>query len=164
MFQETVSKISRDFLLSNCPPARPALPVLTASSTRRCALGGLILFIFLITATASAEVGQASYYTIKSCQREGCSGVWTASGERYNEKDFTCALRSHKFGEFYRVTNLENGRSIIVRHNDYGPSKRLSKRIIDLTPAAFQELGGGTKGLIEVQVEKLKCGERVIVE
>ena len=55
MFQETVSKISRDFLLSNCPPARPALPVLTASLKKRCALGGFILFIFLITATAFGE-------------------------------------------------------------------------------------------------------------
>lgn len=82
----------------------------------------------------------------------------TANGERYDERKMTCALRSRKFGKSYRVTNLANGRSVIVRHNDYGPGKKPAGRgvVIDLSPAAFDALGGKRGenwGEIKVKVE-----------
>ena len=125
----------------------------------------LILAVILATmplhGAFGAETGIATFYTVKSCQREGTSGIYTANGERYDEGKLTCALRSRDWGGLYRVTNLANGRSVIVRHNDYGPGKRPTARgvIIDLSPKAFDDLGGKrgeTWGEIKVKVERIK--------
>lgn len=88
--------------------------------------------------------GLATYFTARSCQLEGNSGVYTASGERFVESALTCALPHRQFGGWYKVTNLDNGRTVIVRHNDLGPGRgpRSKGVIIDLTPAAFDQLGG----------------------
>lgn len=103
--------------------------------------------------------GFATYYTVKSCQREGTSGVWTASGERYDERSLTCALPHHRFGKTYKVTSLTTGRSVVVRHTDFGPGRGSQRRgnIIDLTPKAFSELNNGNlkDGRIAVSVEAL---------
>jgi rare lipoprotein A len=119
------------------------------------------MWIVLLVAClgAIAEEGDASYYTEESCKREGTSGVYTANGERFNEKAFTCARRSRAWGTEWKVTNLENGRSIIVRQNDFGPGKGPAAKgvIIDLTPTAFEALGGKLKkGKVKVKVELYK--------
>ena len=108
--------------------------------------------------TCIAIEGLASWYSEESCKREGTSGVWTASGERFDEEGLTCALPSHHFGKKYKVTNIQNGRSVVVRHNDYGPSKWLVKkgRIIDLSKGAFRRLAPLHKGLLKVRVEREK--------
>jgi len=105
--------------------------------------------------------GIATFYTVESCQKEGTSGVYTASGEKYNESGMTCAIRSRAWGTYYKVTNISNGKSVICRLNDFGPGKKATNRgvIIDLTPAAFDELGGKrgkTWGEIKVTVEEVK--------
>ena len=123
-----------------------------------------IAFIGLVMALYAPFVygqGVATFYTVASCKREGTSGVFTASGERYIEGKMTCALRSRDFGGLYRVTNKANGRSVVVRHNDYGPGKGPTKRgvVIDLSPASFDALGGRrgeTWGEINVSVERIK--------
>lgn len=100
--------------------------------------------------------GTASYYTARSCKREGTSGIWTASGERYNENALTCATRDKSlFGKYIKVTNLDNGKSILVRVNDFGPNKRLflKGRIIDLSKRAFSKLDNLKKGVIKVNIE-----------
>lgn len=111
--------------------------------------------------------GEASWYSSESCRREGTSGVWTASGEPYFENDLTCALRRRDFGHFYRVTNLDNGKFVVVKHNDFGPSRgwydrrrgvyhNLSGRVIDLSKGAFQKLADTRHGVIRrVKVERL---------
>lgn len=111
-------------------------------------------------AHASEMFGKATFYTVASCQAEGTSGVWTASGEAYDESALTCAVRSREWGTKYRVTNLENGKSVIVRHNDYGPGRKPTARgvVIDLTPRAFDALGGKrgkTWGEMNVHVERM---------
>ena len=124
----------------------------------------LTLVILALNSSASEEkIGLATYYTTKSCQREGTSGVFTANGERFNEQDFTCAMRSRKWNSRFKVTNLENGKSIEVRTNDYGPNARCAKRgvIIDLTPAGWEALGlkpigaKNGRGEVKVKVEEL---------
>lgn len=109
---------------------------------------------------AETVQGIATFYTVKSCQKEGTSGVYTASGQKYDEGKLTCALRSRDWGGQYKVTNLSNGKSVIVRHNDYGPGRGPTKRgvVIDLSPKAFDALGarrGETWGEIKVKVERL---------
>lgn len=118
----------------------------------------VVILMMLFSPVVQANQGIATFYTIKSCQREGTSGVFTASGEKYDESKLTCALRSRDFGKLYRVTNLANGKSIVVKHNDYGPGKRPSSRgvVVDLSPAAFDALGGkrgDTWGEIKVRIE-----------
>lgn len=100
--------------------------------------------------------GTASYYTFKSCKKEGTSGVWTAYGERYDERALTCATRNRSlFGRHIKVTNIENGKSVIVRVNDFGPNKKLFRkgRIIDLSKGAFVEIADLKKGVIKVKIE-----------
>lgn len=101
-----------------------------------------LLMLLPFSATASAETGIATWYSIASVKAEGNSGI-TASGEKFNEALHSCAMRSRNFGKRYRVTNLKTGEEIVCRHNDYGPGKAQAKRgiLIDLTPAAFDELG-----------------------
>lgn len=112
----------------------------------------------LSISTVYANNFTASYYTVKSAQREGTSGVWTASGERYDENAMTCAMRTREWNQRWKVCNLNNGKCIEVRNNDYGPNKKLhdSGRIVDLSKGAFLKIADLDKGIINVSVEKIK--------
>ena len=65
-------------------------------------------------ATAHAETGVASVYAY--------DGEKTASGERANPRALTAAHRTLPFGTTVKVTNKKNGRTVVVRINDRGPS------------------------------------------
>jgi putative cell wall-binding protein len=81
--------------------------------------------------------GEASWYG------PGFHGNTTASGETFDRNALTAAHRTLAFGTRVRVTNLENGRQVIVRINDRGPYH--GGRVIDLSERAAQEIGmGGT--------------------
>lgn len=116
---------------------------------RECLIRVILLFIVVqglsvaLPSVVSAQSGLATYYTAASCRQEGNSGVYTASGERYDESAFTVALPRRTFGNNYRITNPSTGKTIIVRHNDFGPGRRPRRRgvIADLTPAAYDALG-----------------------
>lgn len=82
--------------------------------------------------------GVASYYANRF------NGQRTASGERYYSDKLTAAHRRLPFGTKVRVTNLKNGRSIIVKINDRGPHHR--GREIDLSRKAFKYLANGHGG------------------
>jgi rare lipoprotein A len=94
--------------------------------------------------TTSSQSGMASYYGSES-------GSQTASGQRFNPNAMTAAHRTLPFGTKVRVTNKNNGKSVIVTINDRGPFIR--GRIIDLTPAGARALG--FSGLAKVTVEVL---------
>ncbi len=91
------------------------------------------------------EIGLASYYS------DEFTGRKTASGEIYNPDDFTAAHPSLPFGVKIKVTNLENGREVVVRVNDRGPF--VQKRIIDLSKSSAQALGFINKGVVLVKIE-----------
>jgi len=116
------------------------------------------LLMICFCGVCRAETGQASWYSVESCQREGTSGVWTASGEAFKNEGLTCAMRSRDFGKYYKVTNLNNGKSVIVKHNDFGPNKKLHKqgRIIDLSKRAFASIANLKQGIINVKVDEVK--------
>lgn len=90
---------------------------------------------------APAETGRASWYEL--------SGA-TASGEEMDAAALTAAHPSLPLGSHARVTNLENGRVVVVRINDRGPYAR--DRIIDLSKAAAAELGMVEAGVARVSV------------
>src|SRR5579864_7125813 len=78
------------------------------------------------------QIGTASWYG------ENFDGKPTASGEPYDMYDMTAAHLKLPMGSYVRVTNLHNGRSVIVRVNDRGPV--VPGRIIDLSYGAAQAL------------------------
>ncbi len=96
------------------------------------------------------QYGYASWYGGKFHGRK------TANGETYNMFAMTAAHRTLPFDTWVRVTNLENGRSVVVRINDRGPFKDKKKRIIDLSLGAAKELDMLEAGLVEVRLEILR--------
>ena len=99
------------------------------------------------TAQGYHERGRASWYGKKFHGRK------TSSGEPYNMFALTAAHRSLPIPTYLRVSNLENGRSCIVRVNDRGPFH--SERIIDLSYAAAVKLGMLSHGEVAVEVEAI---------
>ncbi|MDH1007750.1 septal ring lytic transglycosylase RlpA family protein [Pseudomonas nicosulfuronedens] len=91
--------------------------------------------------------GTASYYG------KAHHGKRTASGERFNQNALTAAHRTLAFGTRVRVTNLDNGRSVVVRINDRGPFGR--GRIIDVSKAAAEQLNMLRSGTARVRLEGL---------
>lgn len=109
-----------------------------------------------VTATPNTPViktGKASWYSRHS------PGIRrrTANNELFDDTALTCAMWGVPFHQMVKVTNLSNGKSIVVRVNDRGPHRRFVSRgrVIDLTKEAFRKLGFLKKGLINVQVELL---------
>jgi len=75
----------------------------------------------------------------------------TASGEKFNDQELTCASWDFPFGEKLLVIDTLNGKWVVCRVNDRGPGKRL-RREIDLTKAAFRRIASTGRGLIIVAV------------
>lgn len=94
------------------------------------------------------ETGIASWYG------PGFHANQTANGEIYDENDLTAAHKTLPMPSLVRVTNLENGRSLVVRINDRGPF--VNNRIIDLSRRSAQLLGIEQKGTAKVRVQVLK--------
>ncbi len=93
------------------------------------------------------EKGHASWYGTKFHGRR------TANGEVYNMYAMSAAHKTLPLPSYAKVTNLENGRSVIVRVNDRGPF--VPGRIIDLSYTAAQKLGYINKGVARVEVVAL---------
>ena len=93
----------------------------------------------------------ATFRGIASFYGDGFDGNRTASGQRYNRYAMTAAHRSLPFGTRVRVTNMRNGRSVVVRINDQGPFIR--GRVIDLSVGAARSIGMIGSGIAPVKVE-----------
>lgn len=89
------------------------------------------------------RTGMASWYG------PGFHGKNTANGEEFNQNDLTAAHPTLPMPSIVRVTNLQSGKSLILRINDRGPFKR--NRIIDLSKRASQELGIPSTARVRVQ-------------
>jgi rare lipoprotein A len=77
----------------------------------------------------------------------------TSSGELYDMEDLTAAHRTLPMPSFIKVTNNDNGKSVVLRVNDRGPFH--SNRIIDVSRRAAQELGFINKGMARVKIERV---------
>lgn len=107
----------------------------------------------LPSAKGYEEICIASWYG------PGFHGNKSASGERYNMYDFTAAHKILPIGTYVLVTNLENGRQVVVRINDRGPF--VDNRCIDLSYSAAKALGIIGKGLAKVKIVALSEGKIV---
>jgi rare lipoprotein A len=112
-----------------------------------CALTALALPLATVPAQALNQQGIASYYGSKFQGRK------TANGERFNNGAMTAAHRTAAFGTRLKVTNLSNGKSVVVRVNDRGPFVR--GRVVDLSQTAARQIGMKERGLARVRVSKL---------
>lgn len=93
--------------------------------------------------------GHASYYA------DRFHGRLTANGERFDMHDLTAAHKTLPFGSMVRVTNLSNGKKVLVRINDRGPF--IKGRIIDLSLKAAEEIGLLQKGVTNVRLEAFEA-------
>ena len=121
---------------------RPALLTREGSHTRKKAL-------FPVTE------GKASFYS------DQFHGRKTANGETFNTDKLTAAHPSLPFGTWVRVTNLRNGKDVIVRINDRGPF--VKGRIIDLSTSAAKEIGLIKSGTARVKLEALSSGQSAFI-
>jgi len=101
----------------------------------------------LASAAGYDQIGTASWYG------RDFHGRKTANGERYDMHALSAAHKTLPLPTLVRVTNLENGRSVVVRVNDRGPFAR--NRLIDLSYAAARSLGFVNKGTARVRVQAL---------
>ena len=102
------------------------------------------LFLMMgIVETFPAEAEKASYYSYET-------GGKTANGETFIPTLLTAASPNLPFGTRVKVTNLDNGKSVIVRINDRGPF--VKGRSIDLSYAAAEQIGMLEKGVADVEI------------
>ena len=95
--------------------------------------------------------GTASWYGKKFHGRK------TSTGETYNMYSMTAAHKTMELPSYAKVTNLKNGKSVIVRVNDRGPF--VDDRIIDLSYAAASKLGYVKNGTAPVKVERIRMAD-----
>ncbi len=91
------------------------------------------------------QIGKASWYG------KHFHGRKTASGERYDMFQFTAAHKQLPLGTYVKVTNLRNGRWVVVKVNDRGPVPQ--SRIIDLSYGAAQMLDMRAHGIERVELD-----------
>ena len=100
------------------------------------------------------QVGTASWYGKKF------QGRRTSTSERYNLYGMTAASPVLPLPTYVKVTNLTNGKQVIVKVNDRGPFR--NNRILDLSYAAAKKLGFVNKGVAPVEVESLEKLDTII--
>jgi len=103
-----------------------------------------------------SEMGVASWYG------PGFHGKMTANGEIFNKYELTAAHKTLQMPSMVRVTNMDNGRSIIVRVNDRGPFS--DDRVIDLSEKAAKILGMIRKGTANVRIDVLEKESRQVAQ
>jgi rare lipoprotein A len=97
------------------------------------------------------EVGVASWYG------DAFHGRLTANGEIFDKDTISAAHPTLPLPSYVRVTDLDNGRSMVIRVNDRGPF--VDDRLIDLSEAAARNLGFRSAGLARVRVAFLDLAE-----
>ena len=115
----------------------------------------LLLFVMLVLATLASTghacpepaTTRASYYGPRF------DGHRTASGQVFRQQELTAAHRVWRFGTKVRVTNLRNGRDVVVTITDRGPYVR--GRGLDLSVAAARALGATGTGVVPVRLDPL---------
>lgn len=111
------------------------------------------MLLSFTTLLPAQQRGKASYYSKKA------TGARTSDGSRLHHDSLTCAHRTYPMGTYLEVTNLSNGKKVIVKVNDRGPYGR--GRIIDLSYRAAKEIGMLQQGVALVEVKKSVSGNNI---
>lgn len=102
----------------------------------------------LFSLVYSQQTGISSFYHDKYHGRKA------ADGSVFLQTALTCASNVYKLGTWLKVTNMENGKSVVVKVTDTGAFK--APRIVDLSKAAFSQIASLNRGLVKVLVEEVK--------
>ena len=122
----------------------PELSAAQDKAANKSAFGSLI---------GSEETGTAVFYSDKMAGRP------LASGEKYDRNALTGAHRTLPFGTMVEVTNLKNGKNVVVRINDRGPHGPKTE-IIDISGKAAQELDMVKDGRTKVKLKVVQAAEK----
>ncbi|WP_461481808.1 septal ring lytic transglycosylase RlpA family protein [Porticoccus sp.] len=137
----------KDVDVTNIPDAVPKVePITKAGNKSPYEVFGKTYEV-LPTSLGFRQRGMASWYGNKF------HGQSTSNGEAYSMYEMTAAHKTLPIPCYVRVTNLENGRSVIVRVNDRGPFH--GDRIIDLSYVAAKKLGYSDRGTAQVAIETI---------
>lgn len=120
---------------------------------KRIVSGTCLTAFALLLATigsARAEAG-ASESGLSAVYNTRLQGHRTASGERYDKNALTTAHKSLPFGTKVRITRADNGKSVVVRVNDRGPTQ--PGRVVDISSAAAKKIGLSGRRMTEVKLE-----------
>ena len=116
----------------------------------------MIMFLALNVSTKRVDSASLIYKGTASWYSEDDPGILktTANMETFDDSSLTCAMWDIPFNTYLKVTNLGNGKSVVVRVNDRGPAKRFVQqgRIIVLTKTAFSKIADLDQGLIKVRI------------
>ena len=137
----------KDIDVRNLPDAQPKVEPITKAGNPDPYTQFGKTYRLLPAGAVYKERGVASWYGNKFHGRK------TSNGETYSMYGMTAAHKTLRIPAYVKVTNLENGRSVIVRVNDRGPFH--GNRIIDLSYAAAKKLGYSDKGTARVEVEAI---------
>lgn len=113
--------------------------------------------VLLFTLAFSAFAGFYKTNVTVSYYASDFHGKKTSSGETFNMYDLTCAHKMLPFGTKVKVTNLKNGKSVVVRVNDRGPFVKM--REMDLSKAAAAKIGMIKDGTAKVNLEIVSLGK-----
>lgn len=112
----------------------------------------ILIFFLLISSVAFADT--ASWYGNESICWQW--GGYTRNGEKFDENALTCALPNKSMlNKYCMVTNIKNGKSVVVWANDTGSFAKYG-RAIDLSKRAFSEICDLKQGLCEVEIKEIK--------
>jgi rare lipoprotein A len=120
------------------------------TTTKKTLARTTVLAGLAVVGVSTAEAGplgrgKASWYG------PGFQGRLTANGERFNTNAYTAAHKTLPFGTKVKVTNKNNGRSVVVRINDRGPF--VHGRVIDLSKASARAIG--ISGVADITMSRL---------
>ena len=135
----------RDF--SNAPNAVPRVEPPHKLANRPYSING-VKYQPLTGDAPLVQTGIASWYG------KQFHGKKTSTGETYDMFAMSAAHTTMELPSYAKVTNLENGKNVIIRVNDRGPF--LHNRVIDLSYAAASKLGYAHKGTAKVKVERIR--------
>ncbi len=125
----------------------------------RCLLLLLLLCLckdVLSQKNIAASTTKKIYYGVASFYNKHMEGEMTATGETFHHSLLTAASNNFALNSWIRITNLKNGKSVIVRINDHmSKSMQALGRIADMTRSAAQQLDILSRGLARVKVEEI---------
>lgn len=101
-------------------------------------------------------IGHASFYSDKFI------GKKTANGELFSQDKLTCAHNTYPLGSKIRVTNLKNGKTVILKVNDRLHHR--NPRLVDLTRAGAKKLGFSKAGIVKVKVELIRPEKEILAK
>lgn len=136
-----------DFDFSGVPDAKPVWEPISPRGNKSPYTVRGKQYQVLPSAQGYKETGISSWYGLKF------HGELTSNGERYNMYEMSAAHKSLPIPSYLRVTNVANGKSVVVRVNDRGPFHQ--DRIIDLSFAAANRLGFANQGTAKVELEAI---------